>query len=80
MCPYNNCTRFEECQPKGVRGVDYTKYVPFIQNMLENDKVQLDVNFSKNVRTLPKSHMHIFNVSITIVQGLKNVSLKDYTM
>jgi hypothetical protein len=23
MCP-GNCTRFEECQPTGVRGVDYT--------------------------------------------------------
>jgi hypothetical protein len=22
---HNNCSRFEECRPKGVRGVDYTK-------------------------------------------------------
>jgi hypothetical protein len=22
---HNNCARFEECRPKGVRGVDYTK-------------------------------------------------------
>ena len=32
----------------------------------------------KNVRILPKSHMHIFNVSITTVQGLMNVSLKAW--
>jgi hypothetical protein len=24
---YSNCTRFEECQHKGVGGVDYTKYI-----------------------------------------------------
>jgi hypothetical protein len=24
-CVHNNCARFEECQCKGVRGVDYTK-------------------------------------------------------
>jgi CDP-diacylglycerol pyrophosphatase len=42
----------------------------------KNDLVQLHVNFSKKVRTLPKIHMHIFNVSITTVQGLKNVNLK----
>jgi hypothetical protein len=41
-----------------------------------NDKAQLHVNFSKNVRKLPKSHMHIFNVSMTTVHGLKNISLK----
>jgi hypothetical protein len=29
-----------------------------------------------NTRTLPKSRMHILNVSITTVQGLKNVSQK----
>jgi CDP-diacylglycerol pyrophosphatase len=38
--------------------------------------VQLHLNFSKNVRTLPKGHMHIFNVSVTTVQSLKNVNLK----
>jgi hypothetical protein len=32
--------------------------------------------FMENVRTLPKNHKNIFNVSITTVQGLKNVSLK----
>jgi hypothetical protein len=25
QCVHNNCARFEECQPKGVKGVDYTK-------------------------------------------------------
>jgi hypothetical protein len=30
--------------------------------------------FSKNVHILPKSHMYIFNVSITTMQGLKNVN------
>jgi predicted oxidoreductase (fatty acid repression mutant protein) len=33
------------------------------------------VIFLKNVRTLPKSHMHIFSVFITTVQGLKNVGV-----
>jgi hypothetical protein len=32
--------------------------------------------FLKNVRTHSKSHMHIFNVSLTTVQILKNVNLK----
>jgi hypothetical protein len=40
----------------------------------KNDKVHLNVNFSKNLWTLPKCHMLIFNVSITTMQGLKNVS------
>jgi hypothetical protein len=35
--------------------------------------------FSKNVRTLLKRHTHIFNVSITTVQGVKNVRLR-YSM
>jgi hypothetical protein len=56
---FNNCTKFAECQPKGVRGVDYTKLVPSFQNMLENDKVQLQVNFSKSPRTLLKSHAYL---------------------
>jgi hypothetical protein len=42
----------------------------------KKDLVQLHVIFSKNVQTLPKSHMHVFNVFITSVHGLKNVSLK----
>jgi hypothetical protein len=25
QCVYNKCARFEECQPKGVGGVHYTK-------------------------------------------------------
>jgi hypothetical protein len=25
QCVHNNCARLEECQPKGVKGVDYTK-------------------------------------------------------
>ena len=25
QCVHNNCARFEECQPKAVGGVDYTK-------------------------------------------------------
>jgi hypothetical protein len=34
-CVHNNCARFEETQPKRVRGDDYTKEVSSIQNMLE---------------------------------------------
>jgi hypothetical protein len=41
----------------------------------KNYYIELDVIFSKNVWTLPESHMHIFNVSITTMQCLKNVSL-----
>jgi hypothetical protein len=44
--------------------------------MLEKWLSLTHVNFLKNVRIFPKSHMHIFNVFITTVQGLKNVSLK----
>jgi hypothetical protein len=32
---HNNCARFEKGQPKGVRGVDYTNYIPSMQNMLK---------------------------------------------
>jgi hypothetical protein len=35
--------------------------------------VQLHVNFSENVRTLPKSHMHIFNMSITTMQRFEEL-------
>jgi hypothetical protein len=49
---------------------------PLFTNCWKIDKVQLHVNFSKKARTLPKSHMHIFNVSITTVQSLENISLK----
>jgi hypothetical protein len=50
QCAHNNCTRLDECQLKGVEGVDYTKQVLSIQNMLEKLLlVQLHVNFSKNV-------------------------------
>jgi hypothetical protein len=37
---------------------------------------KLHGNFSNSVCNLPKSHMHIFNVSIATVQCLKNVSVK----
>jgi hypothetical protein len=56
----------EESQLRGVTGDDYI-------SMFLLEKVQLYVNFSNSIHTLPKSHMHIFNVSITSVQGLKNV-------
>jgi hypothetical protein len=39
-------------------------------------KFNFNVNFSNSVCNLPESHMHIFNVPIITVQGLKNVSLK----
>jgi hypothetical protein len=39
----------------------------------KNYKVPLHVYFSKNVRTLLKSHIHIFNVLIFTVQNLENV-------
>jgi hypothetical protein len=38
--------------------------------------MQLHGNFTNRVCNLPESHMHIFNVSIATVQGLKNVSIK----
>jgi hypothetical protein len=31
QCVHNNSAKFGECQPKGVRGVDYTKYVPYMK-------------------------------------------------
>jgi hypothetical protein len=41
----------------------------------KNDKVQLHVIFFEKSQTLPNSHMQIFNVSITTVLSLENVSL-----
>jgi hypothetical protein len=50
-----------------------------MQNMLE----KLHVNFSKNVLTLPETHMHIFNVSIITARfeecQPKGVRGVDYT-
>jgi phenolic acid decarboxylase len=43
--------------------IDDDEYCLF-KTCWKNDQVQLYVNFSKNYRTLPKSHMHIFDVSI----------------
>jgi hypothetical protein len=76
QCVHNNCARLEECQPKGVKELITQSRCRLFKTCWKNDKVQLHVNFSTNVRTLLKSHMHIFNVSITTVQDLKNVSLK----
>jgi hypothetical protein len=55
------------------------KKMQFIQNMLEKWLyVQLHVNFPNSLCNLPESHMHIFNVSITTVQGLKNADLLKF--
>jgi hypothetical protein len=43
----------------------------------ENEYLQLHINFSKNVQTLPKSHMHIFNVSITKCAKFEECQPKD---
>jgi hypothetical protein len=45
-----------------------------VGTIYSNDQVQLNVNFWKNIQTLPKRYMHIFNLSIWTVQSLKNVS------
>jgi hypothetical protein len=74
MCP--SWKKFEESQLKGVRGVDYIKCTVYEKTCWKNDQVQLYINFSKKVRTLPNSNMLIFNMSITTVQSLSNVSLK----
>jgi hypothetical protein len=79
QCVHNNCAKFEECQPKGVNGVDYTKLVPSIQNMLEKPQSLTACTFFGKVQTFPKNHTYIFNMSVICVQSLKKVSLKDYT-
>jgi hypothetical protein len=70
QCVHNNYVRFEEYQPRGVRGIDYTKYNVGAVYSKHAEKwlsptTCRTVNVSKNIRTLPKCHMHIFNVSIT---------------
>jgi hypothetical protein len=55
--------------------IDNNKYSVF-KTFLKNGSRSTMWNLSNNVRTLLKSHMHIFNVSITTVQGLKSVSRK----
>jgi hypothetical protein len=61
QCVHKNCAKFEECQPKGVRGVDYmqSRYCLF-----------------KHARKMSK-HFQKFNVSITTMQSLENVNLKE---
>jgi hypothetical protein len=67
---HNNCARLELVWEELISIHKVAVYSKHVGKMT----VELHVNYSKNVRTLPKSHMHIFNVSITTVQGLKNVS------
>jgi hypothetical protein len=63
--------------PIAFRLVYYTqRVIPPIQNMLENDQVHLHFNFFKNIQTLLKSRMKIFNTSITTVQSLENANLE----
>jgi hypothetical protein len=42
----------------------------------KNDLVQLHLHVFKNVRKFPKKQMHIFDVSVTTVLNLENVSLE----
>jgi hypothetical protein len=77
QCVHNNCARLEECQLKGVGGVDYTLYCRLFKTCWKNDKFNYMEIFRQMFKYFQKlSHMHIFNPSITTVQGLKNVSLK----
>jgi hypothetical protein len=48
QCVDNNCAKFEECQPKDARGVDLYILVSTVY-LRTTIKVQLQVNFSKNV-------------------------------
>jgi hypothetical protein len=51
-------------------------WIPSIQNMLKKWLSSTTCKFFEKCSNTPKSHMHIFNVFITTVQGLKNVSHK----
>jgi hypothetical protein len=75
-CKWKMFQNVGESQPRGVKGVDCTSRYHLCKICWKNDYVQLYVNFSNSTNTIPKSHMHIFNVSIVAVQGLKNVSRK----
>jgi hypothetical protein len=59
-----------------VKGIDYKVGTVYTIKCWKNGQIQLHENFSNSIHTLPKSQMHIFNVSIITVQGLKSVSLK----
>jgi hypothetical protein len=74
QCVYQKSARFKENQPRGMRGVDYTKQI--FKTCWKNDKVYLHVNFSNNLWALSKCSMHIFNMSRITLQSFKNFSLK----
>jgi hypothetical protein len=60
QCVHNKCARFEECQLKGVGGVDYTKWVPSIQNMLKKWLSSTTCKFfEKCPNTSKASHAHL---------------------
>jgi hypothetical protein len=76
QCFHGGYAKFGQCQSRGVRGIDCTNWVPYIQNILEKSQSSTIciVSFSKNVRTFPKCQ--VSNVPITSVQSLDNVSLE----
>jgi hypothetical protein len=77
-CPIIDYIKFTQCSggirfqelresvPWSVKGVYITKKVLFIQNMLIKwlGSTTFILNILKSVQTLPKSHVHIFIVSI----------------
>jgi hypothetical protein len=75
-CKWKRLQKVEERQSRGVEGIDYKVGTVYANHAEKMTKVQLHVNFLNSIYTLPKSHMHTFNVSIITVQSLKNVSLK----
>ena len=86
---HNKYAGFQNVPLKTVRGVDYTNSIPYnaksclkwlswkVCNSVKSNLVPL-------ILAPPKSHMHIFNMSTTGMQGFKKGSLKtvggvDYT-
>jgi hypothetical protein len=76
-----SCKIFEKCPNTSKRSHAHLQCVHKNWQGLKNVTLKVCEEFITQsrcclFRTLPKGHMHIFNVSITTVQGLKNVSLK----
>ena len=73
---HNKYACFQNDPLKTVREVDYTNRIPYNAKSCLNDYVRKAIILSQLILAPPKTHMHIFNMSTTGMQGFKR-SIKN---
>jgi hypothetical protein len=60
QCVHSNCTRFEECQLRGMRGVDNTKYwkVPYMKVPGTHHSISRNAHCATRPKTFHALHLH----------------------